>query len=69
MGTINEKEYLMLLNTGQEENYITKYLVINEEIKFNSNICPDLPRSLIDIKDTTEKEIIIGIRKIKIEFE
>ena len=41
----------------------------NEEIKSNSNICPDLPRSLITIKDSAEKEIIIGVRKIKIEFE
>ena len=64
-----KKEYLILLNTGQEENYVAKYLVKSEEIKSSSNICPDLPRSLINIKDTTEKEIIIGVRKIKIEFE
>ena len=68
-GKINEKEYLILLNTGQEENYIAKYLVKNEEIKSNNNICSDLPRSLINAKNIAKKEIIIGIRKIKIEFE
>ena len=68
-GKINEKEYLILLNTGQEENYIAKYLVKNEEIKTDNDICPDLPRSLINSKNIAEKEIIIGVRKIKIEFE
>ena len=66
---INEKEYLILLNTGQEKNYIAKYLVKNEEIKTDNNICPDLPRSLINNKNLAEKEIILGVRKIKIEFE
>ena len=32
-------------------------------------MCPDLPRSLINSKNIAEKEIIIGVRKIKIEFE
>ena len=68
-GKINEKEYLILLNTGQEENYIAKYLVKNEEIKTDNDMCPDLPRSLINNKNLAEKEIILGVRKIKIEFE
>ena len=57
------------MNTGQEENYIARYLVKNEEIKYDNNICPDLPRSLINTKNIAEKEITIGVRKIKIEFE
>ena len=57
------------MNTGQEENYIARYLVKNEEIKTDNNICPDLPRSLINNKNLAEKEIILGVRKIKIEFE
>ena len=57
------------MNTGQEENYIARYLVRNEEIKIDNNICPDLPRSLINNKNLAEKEIILGVRKIKIEFE
>ena len=57
------------MNTGQEENYIAKYLVKNEEIKTDNDMCPDLPRSLINNKNIAEKEIIIGVRKMKIEFE
>ena len=57
------------MNTGQEENHIAKYLVKNEEIKNDNNICLDLPRSLINNKNLAEKEIILGVRKIKIEFE
>ena len=57
------------MNTGQEKNYIARYLIKNKKIKSNNNICPDLPRSLINTKNIAEKEIIIGIRKIKIEFE
>ena len=33
-----KKEYFILLNTGQEENYIAKYLVKSEEIKSNRGV-------------------------------
>ena len=55
-GKINEKEYLILLNTGQEENYIAKYLIKNEEIKTDNDICPDLPKCLINNKNIAEKK-------------
>ena len=50
-----------MINTGQEENHITRELVLEEEIMKTGHICPGLPSEIVNTnKETTEKEIILG---------
>ena len=67
---INQRRYKILINTGQEENYITRELVLEEEITKTGHICPGLPSEIVNInEETTEKEIIIGGIPLIIQFK
>jgi len=66
---MEQRKYLILINTGQEENYITRELVTEDEIITTEQSCPELPKALIYTEETTEKEIIIGGVPIVIKFK
>ncbi len=68
-GIMEQRKYLILINTGQEENYITRELVTEDEIITTEQLCPELPKELINTEETTEKEIIIGGIPIVIKFK
>jgi len=68
-GIMEQRKYLILINTGQEENYITRELVTEDEIITIEQSCPELPKALIYTEETTEKEIIIGGIPIVIKFK
>ena len=69
-GIIDQRKYKILINTGQEENYITRELVLEEEIIKTGHICPGLPSEIVNInEETTEKEIIIGGIPLIIPFK
>ncbi|KAG5599963.1 hypothetical protein H5410_031333 [Solanum commersonii] len=58
-GIMEQRKYLILINTGLEENYITRELVTEDEIITTEQSCPELPKALTYTEETTEKEIII----------
>ena len=69
-GIMDKRKYKILINTGQEENHITRELVLEEEIMKTGHICPGLPSEIINTnEETTEKEIIIGGIPLKIQFK
>ena len=69
-GIMDQRKYKILINTGQEENHITRELVLEEEIMKTGHICPGLPSEIINTnEETTEKEIIIGGIPLKIQFK
>ena len=59
-GVMEQRKYLILIDTGREENYITRELVTEDEIITTEQSCLELPKALMYIEETTEKEIIIG---------
>ena len=67
-GMLDQKKYLILINTGEQENYITRELVLEEEIITHEQTCSDLPRELRQTKEITNQELIIGGISIKIQF-
>ena len=59
-GIIDQRRHKILINTGQEENYIMRELVLETEIIKTGHICPGLPSEIVNInEETTEKEITI----------
>ena len=69
-GIIDQRRYKILINTGQEENYITRELVLEEEIIKTGHICLGLPSEIVNTNEqTTGKEIIIGGIPLKIQFK
>ncbi|KAG5610145.1 hypothetical protein H5410_021426 [Solanum commersonii] len=52
-GIIEQRKHIIIINTGQEENCIPKELVDEESKK---QACPELPKELSYIENTTEKE-------------
>ena len=69
-GIIDQRKYKILINTGQEENYITRELVLEEEIIRTGHTCPGLPSEIVNTnEETTEKEIIIGGILLIIQFK
>ena len=69
-GIIDQRKYKILINTGQEENYITRELALKEEIIKTGHIFAGLPSEIINInEETTEKEIIIGGIHLIIPFK
>ena len=69
-GIIDQRKYKILINTGLEENLITRELVLEEEIMKTGHICPGLPSEIVNInEETTEKEIIIGGIPLVIQFK
>lgn len=66
---MNQRKYLILIDTGQEENYVTRELVTEEEIITKEQTCPELPMTLINTEELTEKEMIIGGIPITIKFK
>ena len=69
-GIMDQRKYKILINTRQEENHITRKLVLEEEIMKTGHICPGLPSEIINTnEETTEKEIIIGGIPLKIQFK
>lgn len=67
-GVIDQRKYLIMINTGQEDNYITKELVKESEIITTETICPGLPKNLVGTEEITKKELIIGGIPVEIEF-
>lgn len=67
-GIMDQRKYLILINTGQEENYITRELIPETEITTNE-YCSELPKELRQIEETTKKELIIGGIPILIDFK
>lgn len=59
-GIMDQRKYLILINTGQEENLISKEIVLEKDIIIKEHSCPDLPKILTNIEEITEKEFIIG---------
>ncbi|KAG5606272.1 hypothetical protein H5410_027764 [Solanum commersonii] len=59
-GIIEQRKHIIIINTGQEENYIPRELVDEEEIISKKQACPELPKELSCIEDTIEKKVIIG---------
>ena len=68
-GIIEQRKYLILINTGLEENYITRELVTEDEIITTEQLFPELPKTLMYTEETTEKKIIIGGVPIVIKFK
>ena len=68
-GIMEQRKYQILINTGQEENYITRELVTETEIITTEQLCPELPKELIINEEITEKEIIIGGIPLTIQFK
>lgn len=68
-GIMEQRKYLILINTGQEESYITRELVMEDEIITTEHSCPELPKVLINIEETTEQEIIIESIPMIIKFK
>ena len=59
-----------MINTGQEENYIIRELVLETEIIFSGQLCPGLPSEIVNTnEEITEKEIIIGGIPLIIPFK
>ena len=55
-GIMDQRKYKILINTGQEEKYITRELVLEEEIIKTGHICPGLPSEIVNTNEkTTEK--------------
>lgn len=67
-GMLGQRKYLILINTGEQENYITKELVPEDEIEIQGKECIELPRELRQITEITNQELIIGGIPIKIQF-
>ena len=53
---MEQRKYQILINTGQEENYITRELVTEAEIITTEQLCPELPKELIINEEITEKK-------------
>ena len=69
-GIIDQRRYKILINTGQEENYITRELVWETEIIKTGQLCPELPSEIVNTnEEITEKEIIIGGIPLVIPFK
>ncbi|AAF08288.1 putative cell-to-cell movement protein [Tobacco vein clearing virus] len=68
-GIMEQRKYQILINTGQEENYIIRELVAESEIITTEQLCPELPKELIINEEITEKEIIIGGIPLIIQFK
>ena len=68
-GIMEQRKYLILIDTGREENYITRELVTEDEIITIEQSCPELPKALMYAEETTEKEIIIAVVPIVIKFK
>ena len=69
LGTIENKDHLILINTGQEENCITEKLLSEEEldmvIKRKSSQLPTMIKTLVEL----DQEIIIAQIPMMITFE
>lgn len=64
-GIMDQRKYKILINTAQEENHITRELVLEEEIMKTGHIYPGLPSEIVN----TNEEIIIGGIPLKIQFK
>ena len=67
-GILNQRKYLILIDTGEQENYITRELVLESEIKQQGQLCLDLPSELRQTQEITDQELIIGGIPIQIQF-
>ena len=67
-GILGQRKYLILIDTGEQENYITRELIIENDIKIQEQECLDLPKELRQTKETTTQELIIGGIPISIPF-
>ena len=52
---MEQRKYLILINIGQEENYITRELVTEDEIITTEQLCPELSKALMYTEETTKK--------------
>uniref|UniRef100_A0A0V0H0J4 Putative ovule protein n=1 Tax=Solanum chacoense TaxID=4108 RepID=A0A0V0H0J4_SOLCH len=68
-GIMEQRKYLILIDTGREENYITRELVTEDKIITIEQSCLELPKASMYTEETTEKEIIIGGVPIVIKFK
>ena len=67
---MDQRKYNILINTGQEENYIKRELVLEEEIIKTGHICPGLPSEIVNTnEEMREKEIFIGVIPLVIPFK
>ena len=67
-GIMDQRKYLILINTGQEENYVIRELIPEQEIVTIEQQNSELPKALRKNEETTEKELIIGGIPILIKF-
>ena len=66
----DQRKYKFLINTGQEENYIARELVLETEIIKTGHLCPGLPSEIVNKnEEITEKEVIIGEIPLIIPFK
>nr|CAC88797.1 putative movement protein [Nicotiana tabacum] len=68
-GIMDQRKYLILINTGQEENYVIGELIPEQEIVTIEQQNSELPKALRKNEETTEKELIIGGIPILINFK
>ena len=69
-GIIDQRRYKILINTRQEENYITRELVLETEIIETRHLCLGLPSEIVNTnEEITEKEINIGGIPLIIPFK
>nr|CAC88810.1 putative movement protein [Nicotiana tabacum] len=68
-GIMDQRKYLILINTGQEENYVIRELIPEQEIVTIEQQNSELPKALRKNEETTEKELIIGGIPILINFK
>ena len=69
MEIMEQRKYSILIDTGREENYITRELVTEDEIITSEQSFPELPKALMYTEETTEKELIIGGVSIVLKFK
>ena len=67
-GVLGQRKYLILINTGEQDNYITRELILESDIMVQEQGCLDLPKELRQTKEITTQELIIGGIPISIQF-
>ena len=67
-GILNQRKYLILINTGEQDNWITRELITEDDIIIQEQGIPDLPIELKQTKEITIQELIIGGIPINIQF-
>ena len=67
---MDQRKYKILINTGQEENYIIRELVLETEIIKTGQLCLGLRSEIVSTnEEITVKEIIIGGIPLIIPFK